>query len=215
MPITAGMVGSASGLKNPAGAKELGYRVNLCLNPNIESVSTYWTGNGSLSVERSSEVSYTGSYSLKVTLPTTINSGVIYGNNNRIPVVSGQQYYFSAYIKTPETNETSSYRLRIRTYTAVSGGSLIANLASTSTQVESGSDWVRLSYSPTLSDPGINAVTLLVDRSTAATNSGDYFYIDNVIFEKTSTLKDYFDGSSEGAFWAGTENLSISGTTPY
>jgi hypothetical protein len=214
MPITAGMVSAASGLKNPAGAVELDYRVNLCQNPNFESASTYWTSNGALSVARSAEAAYEGTHSLKVALSLTTTNGAIYGNSNRIPVSPGESCRFSVYIKTAPDNAVGTYRLRVRTYTAVSGGSLIGNLSGTSISIDPDSEWTRLNYAPTLSDPGIAAVTLLVDR-VSSTNANDIFYVDNVLFERSSTLKDYFDGSSPGAFWGGAENASISGITPY
>lgn len=215
MPLTAGVLSAASGgLKNPAGAVELGYRVNLCANPNFESSSTFWTSNGALSVARSDEAAYEGTHSLKVALSLTTTSGVIYGNGNRVPVLPGESVRFSAYIKTAPDNAVGTYRLRIRTYTAVTGGTLIGNLSGTSVPIDPDSEWTRLNYSPTLSDPGIAAVTLLVDR-VSSTNANDIFYLDAVLFERSSTLKEYFDGNSVGAFWGGTANASISGTTPY
>jgi hypothetical protein len=81
--------------------------------------------------------------------------------------------------------------------------------------VQPDSEWTRLSFAPTLTDPGIAAVTLTIDRTTTAPSAGDILYIDNVLFEKSSTLNDYFDGNSLGAFWGGEINASISGTTPY
>jgi hypothetical protein len=216
MPITAGMVSAASGLKNPAGAIELGYRVNLCANPNFDSSTTFWAANGAgASIEKSEEVSISGSSSLKVTMGTATFTGAVYGNSSRIPVTPGQSYRFSLYIKTGPDNEVGSYRIRTRTYTAVSGGSTIGNPASAAVEIQPGSEWTRLSFAPVYSDPGIAAVTLLIDKTTASIASGDVFFIDNVIFEKSSTLKDYFDGNSPGAFWGGAENASISGITPY
>ena len=216
MPITAGMVSAASGLKNPAGAIELGYRVNLCANPNFDSSTTFWAANGAgASIEKSEEAFISGSSSLKTTLGTASFTGPVYGNSGRIAVTPGESYRFSVYIKTGPDNEVASYRLRTRTFTALSGGSTIGNPASTAVEIQPGSEWTRLSFAPVYSDPGIAAVTLLIDRTTTSVSSGDFFYIDNVIFEKSSTLKDYFDGNSPGAFWGGEENASISGITPY
>jgi hypothetical protein len=216
MPITAGMVSAASGLKNPAGAVELGYRVNLCANPNFETSTTYWNINGAgVTIEKSSENFYSGTSSLKVVLGTASFTGAVYGSSDRIPVTPGESYRFSLYIKTGPDNEVASYRLRTRTFTAVSGGSTIANPASAAVEIQPDSEWTRLSFAPVYSDPGIAAITLTIDRTTSATLAGDFFYIDNVIFEKSSTLRDYFDGSSPGGFWGGAENASISGISPY
>jgi hypothetical protein len=215
MPITAGMMSAASGLKNPASAVDLGYRVNLCANPNFESSSIYWTNSGGLSVERSDEAFYQGTHSLKSTVSTGTGGGALYGSSNRIPVTSGQNYQFSVYIKTGPDNEVASYRLRVNTFTAISGGSLISILSGVATQLQPDSEWTRLTFSSSFSDPGIVAVTLFVNKSSSTVNSGNIIYIDNVIFEKSSTLRDYFDGNSLGAFWGGEINASISGTTPY
>lgn len=217
MPITAGMVSAASGLKNPAGSLELGYRTNLCANPNFETAATFWANNGTgVVVERSTEESYLSSLaSLKVTVQTAQFTGCVYGTSARIPITPGESYRFSLYIKTPATNTLASYRLRVRTWTALSGGSTIGTLAGTSVEIQPGADWTRLSFAPVLTDLGIAAATLLVDRSTAAVSGGEVFYIDNVLFEKSATVRDYFDGNTSGAFWGGAANLSISGTSPY
>lgn len=216
MPITAGMMSAASGLKNPANAVELGYRINLCANPNFETSTLYWNQNGAgVSIEKTSEEFFSGTSSLKVTLDTASFTGAVYGGSNRIPITPSQSYRFSLYIKTGPDNAVASYRLRTRTFTEVSGGSTIANPASTAVEVQPDSEWTRLSFAPTLTDPGIAAVTLTIDRTTTAPSAGDILYIDNVLFEKSSTLNDYFDGNSLGAFWGGEINASISGTTPY
>lgn len=217
MPITAGMVSAASGLKNPAGAVELGYRVNFCANPNFEASTTYWNQNGAgVLLEKTSEEFFSGTSSLKVILGSTSSFiGAVYGTNNRIPVTPGQSYRLSLYVKTGANNSVASYRLRTRTFTDVSGGSIISNPASTAVEIQPGSEWTRLSFAPAYTDPGIAAVTITLDRTTTSASTEDVVYIDNVIFEQSSTLKDYFDGSSPGAFWGGAENASISGITPH
>ncbi len=219
MPITAGMVSAASGLKNPAGSLELGYRTNLVANPNFETSSASWSANGAgVTVERSTEEAYGGSTaSLKSVLSTGAFTGPTYGasGNGRIPITPNESYRFSLYLKTPATNTVASYRLRIRTFTALVGGSAINLTASTATEIQPGADWIRLTFAPAFTDPGIAACTLIVDRTTAAPFAGESFYIDNVLFEKATTFRDYFDGNTAGAFWGGTANLSISGTSPY
>jgi hypothetical protein len=216
MPITAGMMSAASGLKNPAGAVELGYRVNLCTNPNFETNTSFWAANGAgVSIEASTDAFYDGTKSLKVTLDTGSFTGTVFGNSGRIAVTPGQSYRYSLYIKTGPDNEVSSYRLRVRTFTALSGGTTISNLGSTAVEFQPNSEWTRLSFAPVITDPGIAAVTLLVDRTTSTVAAGDFFYIDNVLFEKSATLNNYFDGNSVGAFWGGAQNGSISGTSPY
>jgi hypothetical protein len=72
-------------------------------------------------------------------------------------------------------------------------------------------DWVRLGAAIT-KNAGANFMTIRV--VTASTVSGEIFYVDSVMLEKSDTLKSYFDGGSNG-FWSGTENASFSGATPY
>jgi len=215
MPVTAGMMSAASGLKNPAGAIELGYRVNLCANPNFETSTTLWAANGVSTIVRSTDSFYSGTASLKVTLDTGTFSGAVFGNSGRIAVTPGQSYRFSAYIKTGPSNEVGSYRLRTRTFTALSGGTTVSNLGSTAVEFQPDSEWTRLTFAPVITDPGIAAVNLIIERTTSAAAPGDFFYLDNVLFEKSSTINDYFDGNSVGAFWGGAVNASISGITPY
>jgi hypothetical protein len=50
--------------------------------------------------------------------------------------------------------------------------------------------------------------------ATSSTVSGEIFYVDSVMLEKSDTLRSYFDGGSNG-FWSGTANASFSGATPY
>ena len=216
MPITAGMVSAASGLKNPAGAVALGYRVNLCANPTFEVDSANWTALGaSVVVAQSSEQAYSGSSSLKVTLTTVSSIGATYGSTNRVPITAGNTYAVSAYIKTGASNEVGSYRLRVRAYSALTGGTIISTISGLSTELQPDSEWTRVSATVSLSDPGIQAVIFWVESTTTATNTGDVLYVDNVMIEKSTTVNNYFDGNSSGAFWGGAENASISGITPY
>jgi len=72
-------------------------------------------------------------------------------------------------------------------------------------------EWVRISGSFT-KNAGANFAVIRV--VTGSNNTGEVFYVDSVLLEKSDTLRSYFDGSSNG-FWSGTANASFSGGTPY
>jgi hypothetical protein len=55
---------------------------------------------------------------------------------------------------------------------------------------------------------------MIIRVVTGSTTAGEIFYVDSVMLEKSTTLKSYFDGGSNG-FWAGSANASFSGATPY
>lgn len=216
MPITAGMVSAASGLKNPAGALQLGYRVNQVVNPSIESSSTTeWSfrGTGGTTSVRSSEDAYAGSFSWKTTCGTVgEEAGPLYGKDNyRIPVIGSTQYTISCWAKLDPAATTQNFRFRLFNYTAQVAGSINA-VAGVSTSLTVADGWKR--FSATYTTPA-NALFCAFSFTTVSAITGEIFYADNFMFEKSATLKDYFDGNSPGAFWGGAENASISGITPY
>jgi hypothetical protein len=129
-----------------------------------------------------------------------------------IPLVAGPgTYYLSAYVKLASGNSTATYFLRYLQYAETTSTSTVAagnvGLASLSYT----GDWVRLGAAIT-KNSGANFMTIRV--VTGSTVSGEIFYVDSVMLEKSNTLGTYFDGSSNG-FWAGSANASFSGATSY
>jgi len=211
MPLSLGIASGAGFLKNPAEPAALGYRVNYITNSSFEVNTTGWLGVASATLSRTTGESNTGSASLSVT--NVSGSAAQFGNSGTfIPLVAGEgTYYLSAYIKLASGNSTANYFLRQLQYEAQDSSSTVSagNLGVQSLSYTG--NWVRLSGSFT-KNGGANFLAIRV--VTSSTVSGEIFYVDSVMLEKSTTLKSYFDGGS-GGFWAGSANASFSGATPY
>jgi hypothetical protein len=211
MPLSLGIASGAGFLKNPAEPRVLGYRVNYITNPSFEVNTTGWSAVAGATLARTTSEFNTGSASLSVT--NTNASAAQFGTSGAmIPLIAGEgTYYLSAYVKLASGNASANYFLRFLQYaeqnspsTVAAGNIGIQNLSYTG-------DWVRLS-APFTKNIGANFLTIRV--VTGSNNSGEVFYVDSVMLEKSDTLGSYFDGSS-GGFWSGSENASFSGATPY
>jgi hypothetical protein len=211
MPLTLGLSSGAGNLKNKAEAISLGYRVNYVSNPTFETNTTGWSSVAGASLERVTDEYYTGSASLKVT-NTTANAAAQFGSTNTlIPLLFEGTYQISAYVKVGLGNASANYFLRYLEYEFAGGGSTIAAGNVGVTQLSHTGDWVRISGSFTKNVIG-NYLSIRVVSSLA--NPNEFFYVDSIMVENSSTLKPYFDGSSNG-FWTGSENASFSGGSPY
>jgi hypothetical protein len=207
MPLSIGVAASAGFLKNKAEPRALGYRVNYVPNPSFEVDTTGWSSISSATLARTTSEFNTGAASLSVT--NASNSAAAY---TFIPLVGGEgTYYISAYVKLASGNSAANYFIRQLQYedtlsvgTVSTGNIGLQNLSYTG-------NWVRLSGSVT-KQASANFITIRI--ATSSTVSGEIFYVDSVMLEKSDTLGSYFDGGSNG-FWSGTENASFSGATPY
>lgn len=152
-------------------------RINLCTNPTFETGTTGWTTSGSTppTIGVSIANRYLGSQSCKVTCNGSasftnslsyISSGLTIGNT----------YTFSAYVYLP-TGFTGSVGC------GLSGGTF----GSASSTIGS---WGRISITATAT---ATTHTWFIYSNTYTT--GQSFYVDAVMLENSSTLKDYFDGS--------------------
>jgi hypothetical protein len=212
MPLSLGIAGAAGSLKDPAEPTALGYRVNYITNPSFEVNTAGWSAIGGATLARTTGEFNTGSASLSVTNSSgsAAQFGIIDGT--MIPLIAGEgTYYISAYVKLANGNAPANYFLRFLQYAEQSSSSTIA-AGNVGTQALSYTgDWVRLSGSFT-KNAGANFAIIRV--VTGSTVSGEVFYVDSVMLEKSDTLKSYFDGSSNG-FWTGDSNNSFSGGSPY
>ncbi len=207
MPLSLGIASGAGFLKNPAEPAALGYRVNYVSNPSFEVDTAGWSSVASATLARTTGEFNTGSASLSVT--NVSGSAAQY---SMIPLIAGPgTYYLSAYIKLANGNSTANYFLRHLQYEETTSTSTVAagNVALTSLSYTG--NWVRLGAAIT-KNAAANFMTIRV--VTGSTVSGEIFYVDSVMLEKSDTLKSYFDGSS-GGFWSGSANASFSGATPY
>jgi hypothetical protein len=207
MPLSLGIASGAGFLKNPAEPRALGYRVNYVPNPSFEVDTTGWSSVSSATLARTTSEFNTGAASLSVT--NAASSAAAY---QFIPLVGGEgTYYISAYVKLASGNSAANYYIRQLQYEdTLSAGTVstsnigIQNLSYTG-------DWVRLSGSVT-KQGSANFMTIRIVTNSSI--SGEIFYVDSVMLEKSNTLGSYFDGGS-GGFWSGAANASFSGATPY
>ena len=207
MPLSLGIASGAGFLKNPAEPAALGYRVNYVRNPSFEVDTAGWSSVASATLARTTDEFNTGSACLSVT-----NASGSAAQYSMIPLIAGPgNYYLSAYVKLASGNSTANYFLRHLQYEETSSTSTVAagNVALTSLSYTG--NWVRLGAAIS-KNSGANFMTIRV--VTSSTVSGEVFYVDSVMLEKSDTLKSYFDGGSNG-FWSGTANNSFSGGTPY
>jgi hypothetical protein len=207
MPLSLGIASGAGFLKNPAEPAALGYRVNYITNPSFEVNTTGWSGVASATLARTTGEFNTGSASLSVT-----NASGSAAQYSMIPLVAGEgTYYLSAYVKLASGNSPANYFLRHLQYQeTTSSSTLVAGNIGTQALEYTG-NWVRLGGAIT-KNAGANFMSIRV--VTNSTTAGEIFYVDSVMLEKSTTLKSYFDGGSNG-FWAGSANASFSGATPY
>jgi hypothetical protein len=211
MPLSLGIASGAGFLKNPAEPAALGYRVNYITNPSFEVNTTNWTATASGTLARTTGEFNTGSASLAVT--NSSGSGAQFGNEgSMIPLIAGEgTYYLSAYVKLASGNSPANYFLRQLQYEEQNSAGTVS---ATNIGIQSLSytgNWVRLSASVTKQS---SANFMIIRVVTGSTTSGEVFYVDSVMLEKSNSLGSYFDGSS-GGFWSGAANASFSGATPY
>ena len=211
MPLSLGIASGAGFLKNPTQPAALGYRVNYITNPSFEVNTTGWTSVSSGTLARTTGQFNTGSASLSVT--NSSFSGAQIGNTGAmIPLEAGAgTYYLSAYVKLGVDNSEATYSFRVLQYATQSSLGTVAVETIGAQSLTYTGNWVRLSGSFVKNFGANFAIIRIV---TGSPISGEIFYIDSVMLEKSTTLNAYFDGSSSG-FWAGTAHASISGATPY
>jgi len=211
MPLSLGIASGAGFLKNPAEPAALGYRVNYITNPSFEVGTTGWLPVAGATLARTTGEFNTGSASLSVT--NSSGSAAQFGDTgSMIPLVAGEgTYYLSAYVKLANGNSPATYFLRVLQYEEQDS---VGTISAANVGIQSLSytgNWVRLSSSFTKSGSANFAIIRVVTGSTTA---GEIFYVDSVMLEKSTTLRSYFDGGSNG-FWTGSANASFSGATPY
>ena len=208
MPSTVGLLSAAGSLKNPAEAISLGYRVNYITNPSFEVDTSGWGSIAGATFTRVTDQSNTGSAALRVV--NTSSSAI--QTNDFIPFLGGQGVYTaSAYVKLDTGATTANYFLRFLQYESLTSTSTVSagNIGVTSLSVTG--NWVRLSGQFTRATI---ANYFRIRVVTGSTTTGDVFFVDSIMVEKSPTVGSYFDGSSNG-FWTGTAHGSFSGATPY
>jgi hypothetical protein len=184
-------------------------RTNLVSNPSFKTNATGWTGTGSATVARVTTDYVFGGACLEVTKANTTSSGTV--TSSRIAVTAGLSYAVSAYLKVPTGEETSSVRLDIEWYTALTGGSLVSSLLSALVAMDPGSDWVRIGKVGT-APAGAVAASIKVIQPTAGTASKK-FLVDGVLFEQSAYINLYTDDFTQ-AYETSTVDNSLKQLPP-
>ena len=194
-------------------------RTNLLQNPNLETDATYWLPSGTGStIARSTTQAYLGSASLLWSYPSTLSNPLVVAQQGagsfRVSVTAGQSYTYSVYVFTDVPDD---YRCDIRWATAITGGSVVDTTGTASTITAN--TWTR--YSVTGTAPvGYPFAQLHIYRVTNTVTGTTY--LDAGLFEQTSSVLPYFDGTYANTYpsytltkqaWNGTANASTSTTT--
>jgi len=191
-------------------------RTNLVTNPSLEANATGWSsyaGVGGATTAALVTDPYVGLQSWKLTWTTATSSagGGPYFAGAAVTV--GQTYYSSAYVKASK-NQTIQATIEWKN----AGGSLVSAIAGTATAVTAGA-WTRISVTGVAPATAVTATLTFYVASTGSTWAiNDTMQIDGLLFEKSSTLGTYFDGSTTNTTgvthaWTGTAGASTSTET--
>ena len=165
-------------------------RTNLHPNPSAGINVTGYAGS-SMTISRSTL--YSSSSVLGTCTSTGTNRYVDY--SSRIAVTQGNTYTFSVYIYFPRDNAGSStVRLQLYPHNGTSFGSATASADLVITR----GSWTRMSVTATAGTVGGLPTTSMLPRVliTSSFASGNTMHLDNSLFEQSSTVEKYFDGSS-------------------
>lgn len=199
-------------------------RTNLAKNPNFESSVNGWTVSpttGSTAISQNGTHYHLGFRSARISNGT--NSQVSVSYNIKDIITSTGTYVFSAYVKAPQ-NGGLSYVCGYDAFgnpiwcqtpftTVEASVSINSGQVVTFGQlVQSNFTWQRVSVAFTFSSIPTTA-TFSIKISNL--NNSESTFLDSVLFEKTSSLLEYFDGNSADCHWNGAQNLSTSSQNTY
>jgi hypothetical protein len=186
-------------------------RINEVLNPNFETNTNNWTPSNATLVLSSTEVeSDHDAPSVSISGGSVemypIATGLVSLTSNAMPIFAGNDYAFSMYFNesamshavTPFISWYDSSNVLIST---INGTALISS-----------GGWTRVSV---VSSAPTSATTAKVGVKWTATSISNEMYVDAALFEKSSFVNSFFDGSNGVAqktdlFWEGTANASRS-----
>lgn len=190
-------------------------RTNLIPNPSFETNTTGWAGVNTTLTQSTTYAKY-GVDSLRAVVATTGTLRAVSKNETDVNITSGQIYSFSIWVYLPTTN-TADISLNLLAFPWSSAGYGSQIILDTETVVRG--IWTRLSgtFTPVNGAGGLPATKVLLRvQNNASWAAGQEMYLDGALLEQSSTLNDYFDGSSTspiGCAWTGTANASTSTQT--
>jgi hypothetical protein len=189
-------------------------RTNLVTNPNFETNTTGWSLQNGSTITRTTSQFYSGVASVQITSSASNNNGIRTTLGSGVPVTVGQSYTFSAYAKCDTGTMTNAVVIIIWLN---SGGSEISRISSSNATLTT--SWQRLSITGTAPANTVTAALFTV-RSTST--AGIIWYVDALLFEQSSSLLPYFDGTYADTYtgytlttqsWTGTADASTSTAT--
>ena len=177
-------------------------RTNLFTNPSFEAALTGWTATTGMTATRSTDEFLLGGASLRCVSTATSSEAL----SPAMSVDASASYTASAFIKG-----TSGNTVVITIYEFNSSNTQVGSTSSNVISLTG--SWQRINVSKNLV---ATASTVKVAVSDArAANAGQTFFLDNMLFEKSAFLDDYFYGDTPDAdgreyAWSGASHASTS-----
>jgi hypothetical protein len=189
-------------------------RTNLILNSQFEfdaagTTTTAWTAgtNTTLAIDATANAAKFGSKLLKMTNSSASSANINAQISANISVNPGSTYTASAYIKSQVAKTTAVwFQIRYLKQDGTTQSSLLSQSPKSSTTA---TDWTRISFTTTAPADALFAKIFIWVDAVAASGA-EYHYVDGVLFEESSVVGTYFDGSLPDSEWTGTAHNSTS-----
>jgi len=175
-------------------------RTNLAPNPSFKTDTTGWSATANSTILRSSDVSFFGDNSLKIT-----NKGTgLYGTTttNITGFTAGLSYAFSVYVYLPDNPTATAYYNDIEmlvTFYDSSNNTLGATSPTSGIhRVFDNDRWEdnRLSFVAT-APAGVSYAIVTIQATTDVATASEVFYLDALLIEQASKINEYFDQLSD------------------
>lgn len=183
-------------------------RYNICPNPSVEVDTTGFStqrygsnvNNAAWAGSRQTGGGWNGAayYRATATAAWSFKSWV---TMPEATAVVGKSYVVSFYVRTSRTMDLTANVESVR-----SDGSVVGLVVGTATSVPANT-WTRLSQIHTVPASGARLRGVVVAETL---NNGDRIEVDGILYEQTTTVGTWFDGSSAGSVWLGTAGKSAS-----
>lgn len=188
-----------------------GLRTNLVTNPSFETGITGWQNYGAgVTRTQSSAQRYSGLWSQLATSTATGAQGIA---SVDIAITAGKQYAVSGFINTVNTTTSNNIYINYFWRDAINGTQVGTTQTISSVALGSTVGWGRAGIITQAAPAGAAALQIRFYMAGAAI--GDAFYLDGVLVEEATAIRDYFDGSFTGGTWTGTANGSTSTMAPH
>jgi hypothetical protein len=161
------------------------FRENLSQNPSFEVNITGWLCNlGTLA--RSTAQFYSGTASLLCTVSTSSGGFGPYHTTytgGRIPVVAGQTYTWSMYVR--DINTAVSYQATVEFYNSLTAGSNVGVISGTATPINN-TGWTRVTVTGVAPAGALGAIPTIYSATGATVGTQAYF--DGALFEQETAF---------------------------